>query len=427
MLPSGWQVQSVLELGRYDPNTVQTGPFGSQLHAEDYVDEGIPLLLIRNIGENGLVLDGLPRISEQDAARLARYALKPGDVVFSRVGRVGSCFLATEEQNGWIISGQTLRIRLPYDELNPQYFLYALRDKEAQDFITGASVGTTRSSINTSILKTLPVRVPSYPEQIAIADILTTVDRAIEQTEALIAKQRRIKAGLLHDLLTRGIDEHGRLRDPSTHRFKSSPVGLVPEEWEVKLIRTFAEVVRGASPRPKGDPRYYGGSVPRLMVEDITRDGKFVTPRVDFLTYAGAKLSRPMQAGSLILVCSGSVGVPAILTVDACIHDGLLGFPLIEETVMVEYLYYFFLYNRNLFDSSATHGGIFTNLTTDIVKQFAVALPSRSEQEGLIDIMRQVDMLLDSTNDDLEKLQHLKTGLMQDLLTGRVSVEGLIK
>ena len=84
----------------------------------------------------------------------------------------------------------------------------------------------------------------SKPEQTKIAEILSTVDRAIEQTEALIAKQQRIKTGLMQDLLTRGIDEHGNLRSEQTHKFKDSPLGRIPVEWDAKELGTVAFVTK---------------------------------------------------------------------------------------------------------------------------------------------------------------------------------------
>ena len=85
------------------------------------------------------------------------------------------------------------------------------------------------------------------PEQTKIAEILSTVDRAIEQTEALIAKQQRIKTGLMQDLLTRGIDEHGNLRSEETHQFKDSPLGRIPVEWELCKLGELANFVNGNS------------------------------------------------------------------------------------------------------------------------------------------------------------------------------------
>jgi type I restriction enzyme, S subunit len=139
-----------------------------------------------------------------------------------------------------------------------------------------------------------------------------------------------------------------------------------------RKVETFCTLVRGSSPRPKGDNRYYGGNIPRLMVEDVTRDGMYVEPKIDFLTEAGAELSRPMKKGDLTMVVSGSPGVPAILNVDACIHDGFVGFRNLDNKVIdTEYLFYWFLFSLVETDRNAT-GAIFRNLTTHQIKQLDV-------------------------------------------------------
>lgn len=199
--------------------------------------------------------------------------------------------------------------------------------------------------------------------------------------------------------------------------YKRTDIGEIPIEWEVKRIRDIAEVSRGASPRPKGDPRYYGGNVPRLMVADVTRDYKYVTPKIDFLTEAGAKLSRPMPAGSFVVVCSGTVGVPAMLAVDACIHDGFLGLKNISKDCDKEFLFYCFSFLKSKFDSAATHGGVFTNLTTSIMNEFTVALPPIGEQKGIVAILSSVDEAIDKAEAIIEQIEKVKKGLMKQLLT----------
>jgi type I restriction enzyme S subunit len=202
--------------------------------------------------------------------------------------------------------------------------------------------------------------------------------------------------------------------------YKQTEVGVIPNDWNIFKIGDLAEVIRGASPRPKGDKRYYGGKVPRLMVEDVTRDGKYVTPVIDFLTDAGAKLSRPCKKGTLTLVCSGTVGVPSILAVDACIHDGFLGLVKLSPKVVTNYLYQFFLTQKDKFNNSATHGGIFTNLTTDGVREFCVALPSSvKEQTAIANALSDVDALISELEKLIAKKQAIKTATMQQLLTGK--------
>lgn len=202
--------------------------------------------------------------------------------------------------------------------------------------------------------------------------------------------------------------------------YKQTKVGMIPEDWSTKKVGEVADVIRGASPRPKGDKRYYGGSVPRLMVEDVTRDGKYVTPSVDSLTEEGAKLSRPCSKGTLTLVCSGTVGVPSILAVDACIHDGFLGLVRVSKKTSIDYLYHFFTTQQEKFNNSATHGGVFTNLTTDGVKEFLIAFPSTyKEQTVIANALSDTDALLSELEKLITKKQAIKTATMQQLLTGR--------
>ncbi|MGG7054342.1 restriction endonuclease subunit S [Nitrosomonas sp. ANs5] len=202
--------------------------------------------------------------------------------------------------------------------------------------------------------------------------------------------------------------------------YKQTEVGVIPEGWHIKKIGDVADVIRGASPRPKDDKRYYNGNIPRLMVEDVTRDGKYVTPIVDSLTVAGAKLSRRCPKGTLTLVCSGTVGIPSILAVDACIHDGFLGLIKVSKTVSIEYLYHFLTTQREKFNNSATHGGVFTNLTTEGVKEFLIALPaSYEEQTAIANALSDVDALISELEKLIAKKQAIKTATMQQLLTGR--------
>lgn len=188
------------------------------------------------------------------------------------------------------------------------------------------------------------------------------------------------------------------------------------EKWSEMRLGDIGRVIRGASPRPKGDPRYYGGPIPRLMVQDVTRDGKWVTPRIDSLTIEGAKLSRPCKAGTLTIVCSGTVGVVSFLAVDACIHDGFLALIEIDEArATKDFLYHSLSTLRLQFEDGATHGGVFTNLTTSGIQQFSIKCPKPSEQQRIATCLSSIDDLITSENQKLESLNSHKTGLMRQL------------
>jgi type I restriction enzyme S subunit len=202
--------------------------------------------------------------------------------------------------------------------------------------------------------------------------------------------------------------------------YKQTEEGLIPTDWDVVLISDLAQVIRGASPRPKGDPRYYGGNIPRLMVEDITRDKHWIKPCVDFLTSEGAKLSRLCPVGTLILVCSGTpsaVGLPGLLGIEACIHDGILALVKVKKNISQEFLFYRFSYmQKKLFDS-ATHGGTFVNLTTQGLREFKLPIPTLlKEQTAIATALSDMDNLINSLSTLIEKKKAIKQGAMQQLL-----------
>lgn len=164
------------------------------------------------------------------------------------------------------------------------------------------------------------------------------------------------------------------------------------------------EIVRGSSPRPAGDPRYYGGTVPRLMVADITRDGMFVTPKIDFLTEEGAQHSRPMRSGDLVMAVSGQPGICAILKTDACIHDGFVGFKNISADYSAEFLCVY-LNSIKEFSSNLSVGAVFKNLKTDQIREFKIPILPLSEQLEIVAAIREEMSIIDQNKRLIEIFQ----------------------
>ena len=161
------------------------------------------------------------------------------------------------------------------------------------------------------------------------------------------------------------------------------PRVVVDLEWPLAELGDLCTIVRGSSPRPKSDPRYYGGLVPRLMVADITRDGMYTIPQIDSLTEEGAAKSRPMKKGEVIITVSGNPGLPTILAVDACIHDGFVGLRNTNENVNPEYLYLNLLQQHSI-NGEQSVGAVFKNLTTHQVKGFKIPLPPLEVQRTIV-------------------------------------------
>ena len=182
-----------------------------------------------------------------------------------------------------------------------------------------------------------------------------------------------------------------------------------PPEAEVLQIclGSLCEVVRGSSPRPKSDPRFYDGPVPRLMVSDLTRDGMYVSAKTDSLTLEGAKKSRPMKGGDVVIAVSGAPGLPAILKTDCCIHDGFVGLRGLDTSrILPEYLYRFLSFAKDASSNSAV-GAIFKNLTTDQIRDIAIPLPSLAEQVRIAGILDKADAIRRKRQQAIELTEQL--------------------
>mgnify|MGYP006281366435 CR=1 FL=1 len=201
-IPENWDSGNLIDFSKTKGKPIQTGPFGSQLHSYDYVNHGIPLILIKNISDGKIVKKDIPHIAEEKAKSLKKYCLKSGDIVFSRVGSVGRAAVIEPEQNGWLISGQLLRVRLENPQIDHFFLSYIISTRNFQKALESKTVGTTRKSINTNILSNLPLVVPPLPEQQRIASIFVSVDKNIEIEKTFREKLLQLKKGLMQDLLT---------------------------------------------------------------------------------------------------------------------------------------------------------------------------------------------------------------------------------
>jgi len=163
---------------------IQTGPFGSQLHKEDYVQDGTPIVTVEHLGNRVFTEQNLPMVSNADKERLNKYVLSEGDIVFSRVGSVDRCSYVDSNHSGWMFSGRCLRVR-PYNAIYPLYLYYFFCMESTKRFVRNIAVGATMPSINTKLMGEIEVSVPSIDTQKRIAAILSAIDDKIELNTAI--------------------------------------------------------------------------------------------------------------------------------------------------------------------------------------------------------------------------------------------------
>ena len=181
---------------------IKTGPFGSTLHADDYVNEGIPIITTEHFksGKLPTVKNGIPQVSDDDYLRLKGYTLKTGDIVFSRVGSVDINALVTPIQDKWLFSGRVLRVR-SYVEIVSTFLHTLLETDNVRKDIISRAVGQTMPSINTEILKATLLCLPQdIDEQLKIGSYFAHLDRIITLHQCRLNMFEKIKFGMLQQL-----------------------------------------------------------------------------------------------------------------------------------------------------------------------------------------------------------------------------------
>ncbi|MFY4730542.1 restriction endonuclease subunit S [Nitrospira sp. BLG_2] len=198
---SEWEMKRLGEIA-----DIKTGPFGSSLHESDYVQDGTPIITVEHLGEFGVEHRNLPMVSDHDRQRLRGYSLEIGDIVFSRVGSVDRNALIRPSEAGWLFSGRLLRVRPDKDKAFAQFLSYQFHGEAFKGLVRSVAVGQTMACLNTQILKGIIVKLPSVPEQTAIAEVLSEMDAELAGLEQRREKTRALKQAMMQELLT------GRIR-----------------------------------------------------------------------------------------------------------------------------------------------------------------------------------------------------------------------
>ena len=250
-LPEDWEFTTLGVACDRGGGGIQSGPFGSQLHASDYVPIGIPSIMPKNIGDNRINENGIARIGPDDAIRLSRYLVQEGDIVYSRRGDVERRALVRGAEEGWLCGTGCLRVRLGEGGVDPRYASYFLGHPSVREWIVRHAHGATMQNLNTSILSACPFVVQPKEEQRVTAHILGTLDDRIElnrrMNETLEAMVRALFKSWFVDFdpvrakmegRNPGLPKH--LADLFPGCLVDSEVGETPEGWLHGMVHDLA-------------------------------------------------------------------------------------------------------------------------------------------------------------------------------------------
>ncbi len=428
-IPKDWDVVTVESIAADKPHSVVDGPFGSNLKTEHYREYGIPVIQSGFVTSGVFLAESYVYVDRALFQAQKRSAVEPGDIVMAKIGaQCGTSAILPANHPVGILAGNSLKISTNPDKCRAAYLLRILHYYYDTGQIDLIKTETAQPAISLKNLRALKIPLPlCVKEQDAITSILDALDEAIAQTSSLIAKLKQMKAGLLHDLLTRGLDENGELRNAIAHpeHFKDSPLGGIPKDWEVVTV---ADIATDVTDGDHHTPERSDSGVFLLSARNVL-NGYLALEDVDFVPeHEYQRMIRRCnpEPGDILISCSGTIGrvceVPVnfrcVLVRSAALVklertrcqsrfiEAVLQSDIVQNQILMEQLQ---AAQPNLFQGS--------------INRLRFALPPLNEQERISEIIDTHNNRIRTEEAYRDKLKLQKQGLMHDLLTGKVRVK----
>ena len=422
--PEEWNITTLGEVCSQGGGGIQTGPFGSQLHASDYVDEGIPSIMPANIGDNRISEEGIARITTEDADRLSKYLVQDGDIVYSRRGDVEKCALVRKHEDGWLCGTGCLRVRPGNGVVDPLFCSYVLSHPESREWISRHAVGATMPNLNTQILSEVPFLLPALPEQKAIAHILGTLDDKIElnrkSNETLEGIAKALFKSWFVDFDPVRAKAEGRLTGLSDeicelfpNSFEESELGEIPSRWKVSTLGEENEIVMGQSP-PGHTYNEEGIGLP------------FYQGRSDFgFRHPGERVycsepSRLAAEGSTLMSVRAPVGSINMASKTCCVGRGVASIK--SEQGNHAYTYYLMDSIQDLFETYNSEGTVFGAINKKDLSAIEVVRTSKDLEQEFERFASQIDHRISLSLAESASLTALRDALLPRLISGELRV-----
>ncbi len=397
----------------------------------EYHDKGIPELRGELIGTRGKILENYRYIDEKTAQLYPKIRLRENDLIMSVRGTLGKFGYALKRHKGAVITANLLRLSPNHSLVIPKWLLFVVLDKKFLSKLELLSSQTTIKTIQVPQLCNIAINLPPLPQQRRIAEILSTVDEAIEHTEALIDKTRKVKAGLMHDLFTLGVTPDGKLRPPreeAPELYKESELGWIPKEWECMVLeKAIPKAVYGISNALNDGP-----GIPVLRMNNI-KEGEV---SLSDLKYCNSNDAYKLQLRKEDVLFNRTNSIEHVGRTGIWMGDlSEISFAsylvrLDVDPLIIRQKFLNFWLNWELTQirirKFATPGVHQVNINPTNLRSVLISLPKTiSEQDLIIDRIQSSISKVFQLRNEKEKFQLIKNGLMHDLLTGKVEVSAM--
>ncbi|AEA47897.1 restriction endonuclease subunit S [Archaeoglobus veneficus] len=407
-IPEDWEVVRLGDVTKVNPESINP--------AKEAPDEEFYYIEIDSIQNSKI--KSVKKIIGKNAPSRARRVVRENDVIMSTVRPYLKAFvIVPKKYDGQICSTGFAVLRCKNELIEPKYLLYNLFMDRTIEQCNRLMVGGQYPALNQSHVEQLKIPLPPLPEQRKIAEILSTVDEAIQKVDEAIVKTERLKKGLMQELLTKGIGHT---------EFKDTEIGRIPKEWEVVRLGDVAyEFISGGTPSTKV-AKYWNGDIPWIRSVHITKFyidersiGQYITK--EGLENSAAKI---IPKNNLIIATRVGIGKSAVNLIDVAINQDLTGI-MLNKSKAEPFFLVWYLNSPKIVSllESFSRGTTIKGIPQDYIKKLLIPLPPLPEQQKIAEILSTVDKKLELERKRKEKLERIKKGLMNDLLTGRRRVK----
>lgn len=420
-IPKGWTCLALLHLLK---RRITDGPHETPSLRET----GIPFISVDSLNDSESVDLSVVKkyISREQYEEYQKKAhIEKGDILFSKAATIGKTAIVKDEL---FMVWSPLAILKPYSHVCYYKYLYYILNSEGLiKYVSLLGTNNTQINVGMRALEKAIVPKPSLIEQKKIANYLDKVcgevDELVALQEQMIEELKAYKQSVITETVTKGLNPNAPMRDSGIDW-----IGEIPEHWDVKKIKYLSNVVRGGSPRPAGDTRYYEGDIPFMKVADITKDENIYVNSCEYtIKEAGLPHTRTVLPGTLLLTNSGAtLGVPKINTFKTTFNDGIAAFLNIDKELDVIFAYYSLKARTKHFLESASLGIGQPNLNTDIIGNTPFLLPPLSEQQAIASYLdtkcSEIDSLIALKQQKIEELKDYKKSVIYEYVTGKKEV-----
>lgn len=394
---------------------LQTGPFGSQLHAAEYLENGaVPVVTTSAVGKRHIDSSDVPRITREKANSLARHYLKTGDIVFARRGvqAAGLSALVERRHDGWLGGTGIIRLRLPAEKVDPTFLSFVLASNRTYEWIQQHSVGATMPNLNEGVVRGVPLLLPPLDEQRRIAAVLGALDDKIDLNRRMNRTLEAMAQAIFKSWFI-DFDGHTDLAE--------SGLGPIPRGWTICGFPNVVDILGGGTPR--NEPDFWDGPIPWVSAKDAAQCSEvFVVQTEKTITKAGEASSsaKVRPAGTTIITARGTVGKTVLLPRPMAFNQSCYGLlPKDGHSTL-----FTFLLARSLVETlqRQAHGGIFDTITHRTFESLRIVAPPAeaiSRFETVVGPLFQRVLL--NTEQSLT-LAALRDTLLPKLISGEIRV-----